>query len=190
MRFAFIGTGGTGKTTTRELIQDMDMLKIPSVPSAAREVFIERNIKTEDQQRNMTAAERLDLQLAIFDKYIQLVASHPHGIYERSPIDHLAYILWRCEETLTQDALEFLIDRTVALNSMFRAFFYFPMYDFKGVEDGFRETKFASRVLHDNLLIGFLHQLGISTIEVPNSSQVSRAAMVANAIKAMMKTEG
>lgn len=180
MRVGFCGAGGTGKTTTAELLKDK--LGLPFIPSVARDIFKRRGL-TEASQRAMTVAEKLDLQDELFTAREKQIKENPNGIYDRTSIDNLAYCTWRCEEGMSEQYLRDKLDRCKASCDLFDHIFYFPLYSSakwqtQNNQDGFREDHYTGRFIIDSLVLGIIERMGIRATWVENGPTQDRAEFV------------
>ncbi len=96
MLIQFCGSGGTGKTTTKDGFMASEVGQtFKTIPSSARAVSEEWGLKTEDDQENLAVTEFLDFQKAITTRFLGDIAAlrsaGENVITERSMIDHVGY---------------------------------------------------------------------------------------------------
>lgn len=172
MKIGFCGTGGTGKTTTARLIQP----KVPErfLPSLQREVFREKGL-TEEKQKAMTPVEIWHLQREMFVKKIQQDVSNRNALFDRTPVDNLAYCLYRCSQTITDTELSWLEEEAKTYTEDYDLIFYFPLIKWEVPDDGLREQGFAYRATIDAIILGYLQKFKVDYFYVPEGDQLARA---------------
>ena len=154
MRIGHCGTGGTGKTTLAKALAEV--LNLDFRPSVVREVFAEFGW-TEANQRKATPEENWRLQREIFERKIfQDQRFGKDVIMDRTPIDHLAYCLFRCEEALDEQLLRDLEAQAAEEVQKYDLIIYHPIPSWKPKDDGMRENSFAYRTIIDKLIVGYL----------------------------------
>lgn len=166
MRIGHCGTGGTGKTTlAKELAKVLDLEFKPSV---VREVFAEFGW-TERMQREASAADCWRLQEEIFKrKFLQDKHFGKDVVFDRTPVDHLAYSIFRCEGVFEEDSLKGWEVRTQEEMRRYDVVIYHPILARKVVDDGMRENNYVYRVIIDNLILGYLHKFEVEYLVVPD----------------------
>lgn len=164
MIIGFTGAGATGKTTLATLVANHSKGFVYR-PSAARDVFKRWGL-TEEQQRQLTPQTALQLQMEIWDAKAELdkqaVSDSLNGlttIFDRTPIDHWAYTLYRCGATLTSELYAKIYARTYNELVRYDVVFYTPLVTFSGTDDGMRETGFGYRVCIDILIRNTINEL-------------------------------
>jgi len=165
MRVGHTGTGSTGKTTlAKELASILDLDYKPSV---VREVFAQFGW-TEENQRRATPEECWRLQEEIFNR--KLYQDKHMGrdvIFDRTPIDHLAYCLFRCEPILSEEQLRSLEQRAQEEIRNYDIVIYHPIPSWPPEEDGLRETTYPYRVIIDNFILAYLHKMEVAYVIPP-----------------------
>lgn len=156
MKIGFTGTGGTGKSTTLNILKERGTLGVPVLPSVTREVFEEFGALEADQEL-WTPQQKKDLQMAIFKKRWEREEEYKETgfISDRTAIDHLAYCLHRCYEAFTDDEIEKLYEDTRLNMESYDLIFYFPIY-FTPPSDGMRQTGNGYRKIIDYIIQGII----------------------------------
>ena len=176
MKVGFIGTGGTGKTTTVKLLED---LGLPYVKSTPRSVFAKYGI-TEAGQAKITPEQRWSIQHEMFDLKLELDAANPHGLFDRTIVDHLAYCYYRAADIIPDDVAS-VMEQTAQENMRsYSLVFYFPILPFDG-NDGLRQQGWAYRASIDAIMLGFLNRFRVSYFTVQPGTPEERANMVRQA---------
>lgn len=155
MRIGFLGAASTGKTTVAKLAAHE--LGIPYVESCVRRVMALSNA-TEQSEFNDSPEARLALQVKIKEAKTTQDAAYPHGIFDRTPLDHLAYMMIKCHDTMTDAQFRQYGDEVTreTLNN-YEMIFYFPVFrEIPYVQDGFRKTGDAYRALQEIVMHGLL----------------------------------
>lgn len=181
VRIGFTGAGGTGKTTTLELVKEE--CGLPPLPSTTRAVFAAFGVEREEDQDSMTPTERRRLQDAVFAARLAKESEMPSFVSDRTLLDNYAYSLVRCSSTYTDDDVE-RIEGIVGKNlERYDALFYFPI-TFKPPKDGMRQGGMALGRLIDSVVKDFLSRKEIFYVEVPSGEPSVRSAFVLRAIAA------
>lgn len=180
MRIGFIGAGGTGKTTTAQLLENF----IPEqlFPGVARTVFKELGY-TEADQRHMSKHDKWRLQKKIFDAKIQQDHDNPDGLFDRTLVDHIAYCLFRCDDAINDTTIKSMLIVTAENMAKYDQLFYFPVYDWVPDADQLRETNLSYRMAIDFMVQGIIRNLGIPYFRVPNGAPDQRAQAVLKVIQ-------
>lgn len=169
MRVGLVGAGGTGKSTLARLLAKG--LNLTYRHSISREVFQERGL-IESDQLNMTLDQLLELQTAILRKKAHQDKYHGRdSVFDRTPVDHLAYLLFRSCSIVpneTAEELELLVDSWM---KDYDYVIFTPTYSwtFKAESDGFRQEGRAYRVLINSLIKGLLNHLNVPYIIAPDT---------------------
>ena len=165
-RIAFMGAGGTGKTTSAQEISlalDLDQPK-----SASRQVYEENNL-TEEKVLNMSGAEQLDLQTAIFKQKVENDQEFSY-VTDRTILDHYAYCLAYCGGHMPNSVFRSYEEQTrVLMHSTYSHIFYFPWGYFDAPADGVRSPIEAWQSQIDALLVGYVFRWGLPVITVPQT---------------------
>jgi hypothetical protein len=146
----FCGAGGTGKTTTAELLGKCTDL--PVIPSTTRAVFKQLGLETEASQEALDGPGRMHLQMAIQENFFSMTKQYRIGISDRTPIDHWCYMLYYCGNTMTHADVEAARRRIKDCLRIFRYIFYFPLMTYPGQDDGMRKTGEGYRLSYDMLV--------------------------------------
>lgn len=177
LKVGFIGTGGTGKTTVANLIRNR--IPEPFVGSRNREVFAQLGYSGESFQTANTAEQNWKIQHALITAKVDQDVTHPVGLFDRTPIDHIAYCLHRCADAITDSEWDWLWNKYSGLITLYDILFYFPIYDWENAhEDGFRQTNKAYRTKIDFLMQGVMAEMGICPVFMPNESPEQRADII------------
>jgi hypothetical protein len=187
-KIGFVGTGGVGKTSVADLLRVDPTVPEQFIPSIVRGVFSELGVTTEAQQLSMSEAKKWELQRTLFHRKCQQDWEHAHGIFDRTPVDHFAYGLYRCGGYITRTQLRFLKSLVLKYSKQYDVIFYFPLYDWCTDEvndDGFRENRFAYRYAAQQLMVATMFELGITFIKVGDVSPEQRVADIKHVLKRM-----
>jgi len=182
VRIGHCGTGGTGKTTLAKALADV--LDISYRPSVVREVYNEFGW-TEENQRKATPAQCWRLQEKIFER--KMIQDKYYGkdvVFDRTPIDHLAYCIYRCELALNEQTLKDLESRTREETLKYDLVVYHPIPSWNPEPDGMREDEYAYRRIIDAIMLGYLHIFELSYIIVPDGDLKTRRDSVYNYVQA------
>ena len=181
MRIGFTGTGGTGKTTTLNLIKDK--VGAPVLGSVTRRVY-ERLGVTEADQENMTDEGKLSLQMEILkERKLEELEFSGGFISDRTMIDHFAYALSRNQSVVTNEMLDELTDMLALNVSNYDIIFYFPISYFTPEDDGLRQQQESYRTVVDSIIFKMCHTLPIKEfITVKPGTPEERAKFVLDCI--------
>jgi len=162
-----VGAGGAGKSTlAKELAGVLDLDYKPSV---VREVFNEFGWNEKDQ-RNATPEACWKLQKKIFER--KLYQDHYLGkdvVFDRTPIDHLAYVIYRCELALTEERLKDIEHRAEEEIKKYDVVVYHPIPSWNAEEDGMREDDYSYRRIIDVIMLGYLNSFEVGFVIVPDA---------------------
>mgnify|MGYP001558193121 CR=1 FL=1 len=154
MKIALTGAGGTGKTTLAKYISEK--WGLPYAGSVSREVFAELGIANELAQQNMTKADILKLQWAIYERRKQNLEKMPAFVTDRLALDNYVYALRRCGEALDEPTRrrweEGMVEDLYAADLVL----YCPVGLFETSDDGMRQTDVAHQRLIDAAIYGML----------------------------------
>lgn len=126
-RVFFTGAGGVGKTSVlNSLEKKLSDQGIPYVTflSISREFFKAQGITSEQAGLERCEADRLTFQAAMFDFYCQAIeracdCARANGaqvfVSDRSPHDHLAYLIYNTPNLLTLNHLQNLRQRAIQI---------------------------------------------------------------------------
>jgi hypothetical protein len=175
-----MGAGATGKTTLAQLFKrEYDL---PFLGSVSRPVFTERGL-TEADQYKMSPKERLDLQLAIFGRYLDQKIGLKSYVSDRTALDHYAYILYRGAESLTSEQLEDLEDKVLRDLNQHHMLVFCPIGLIKPLEDTFRDKTPANRIIVDALIRGFLDRWNVTYFVAGGGAPEERYASLKRAMR-------
>ena len=152
MRIALMGAHNTGKTTLiKEFLQQWPMYKQPE--KTYRNFIKEQNINLNKQGDKESQRAILN---ALVDEVQQASASEDkHIIFDRCPVDNMAYTLWHYAKDTPGFTPEFMIDcKTIAALSLkhIDVIFYLPVRkEIPIVEREGRETDEIYREEIDNI---------------------------------------
>jgi len=165
VRIGHCGAGGTGKTTLAKALADV--LNIDYRPSVVRETFAEFGW-TEENQRKASPAQCWVLQEKIFQRKVYQDKYYGKNmVFDRTPVDHLAYCLYRCELALSEGVLRGLEAVTKETTLEYDLVIYHPIPEWKAEPDGMREDEYPYRRIIDTIIVGYLHSLEIPYIIAP-----------------------
>lgn len=151
MRIGFTGAGGTGKTTTAKIVAER--LGIPFLPSVSRGVFAQFGL-TESSQNDMTPAQLLELQSAIFEAFREQESQYEQYVADRTLLDHLVYCLYRCNRAITHEKLSDMRFSVHDHMARLDVVVYTPLGCVRPEQDGFREFNEAYNYLIDAAIRG------------------------------------
>lgn len=163
-RIAFMGAGGTGKTTSADEISLI--LELDNPRSASRIVYEQHGL-TEEKVRVMTEAEKLALQTEIFDQKTINDEAYSY-VTDRTILDHYAYCLAYCGSAMPNDTFRTYEERTRTLMlSTYSHIFYFPWGYWEAPSDGVRSPVDSWQSQIDSILVGYIVRWKLPVIEVP-----------------------
>lgn len=187
----FCGAGGTGKTTTADLVSDMT--GITRIPSSTRSVFKRLGLETEEAQEQLSGAGRISLQLGIQEAFFDSLRGRKEGLTDRTPLDHWCYSLYYCGNWMDDTFSKDMRGRIVKALKRFSHVFYFPLVTFPTQSDGMRKDGFGYRLCYDMLLRQALREFEVNALTVRiNVSAQDRAKQIAQYLrsKALSADEG
>ncbi len=164
VRIAFMGAGGTGKTTSAREIAGALNLDRPE--SASREIYRENSL-TEIAVLALSPEHKLDLQTHIFDRKVQNDQAYSY-VTDRTILDHYAYCLAYCGGFMSDDLFEKYEEQTRSLMlSTYSHIFYFPWGYWEADGDEVRSSVRAWQSQIDSILVGYAMRWNLPVIEVP-----------------------
>ena len=180
LKIGFIGTGGTGKTSVAEKLKEL----IPEDfrPSIVRGVMGHLGV-TDAMQSSMSSAQCWAVQKALADAKFNQDDEYDTGLFDRTPIDHLAYALYRCAGEISNPVYKALVERVQEYIDQYDVVFYFPIYEWEVADDGFRQQGLAYRATHDMLLQQLLTEMEIDAIEMPDASVDERVELILSVLQ-------
>jgi len=186
MKIGFIGTGGTGKTST---IKQLGDLGLPVLESVSRAVFKEWGWKEEDQ-REATPEQVWKFQKTIFDRKLLQEEGLDDFLSDRTLLDHLTYCFLRAGRGVAERAGKEMLALTKNNLTTYDFLFFFPNGLFDPGDDGMREQDYVYGVLADATMRGLLNRFGQSYLTVPKGTVEERADFIRNCVKASTKDRG
>ena len=180
LKIGFIGAGGTGKTSVAKLLESQ--LSEPFRPSIVRATMEGLGINHESDQNHLTEEQRYRIQLAIFEAKLKQDKEHQYGLFDRTPIDHLAYCMHRCANVIPDDDWCLMLTQAQDAIRRYDLIFFFPYYHWGVPTDGFRQEGLAYKTKIELLQRALLNDLGIDFIELTNVAPEDRAIYVHNCV--------
>jgi predicted ATPase len=157
MRVGFIGAGGTGKTSLAEALAAKTGW--PLHRSINRQVFAQFN-QTQLTHTSLPPSQRWAIQRTSFLLKIQQDQANPHGIFERTLLDHYMYCLLYCHEAIPDREISDMQELVQENIAGYTRLYYFPIYNWPvSLADEFRDTGVANRELQDVILQGLIYSL-------------------------------
>lgn len=187
MFIGHIGTGGTGKSTLAEEVAGV--LELTYRPSVVREVYNEFGWN-EASQRTAPLEACWKLQKEMFrrkmyqDKYL-----YRDTVVDRTPIDHLAYCIYWCEEALIEDMLKEYEEQARIGMAKYDLVIYHPIPSWKGTVDGIREDQYVYRRIIDVIMLGYLNSFEVPYILVPDADIKSQRDSIYEYVKRIEKEQ-
>lgn len=143
MKIGFFGAGGTGKTTLAQALSPV--LHLPMHPSITREVYAQFG-KTQKDMDTMSQHDRKVIQLACFEAKLAYDAAHSEGVFDRTLLDHLAYLMFYCRDVLTSREIDAYVEKTEQNLLSYDLLVCFSLYRWtSSVDDGFRDASLETR---------------------------------------------
>lgn len=201
-RVFFVGAGGVGKTSVLELLaQKLTSMGVQTevFKSVSRDFFKAKGITTEQAGLERPEADRFQFQSELFDFYCQRLLDEMQSMRERgvevmiadrSPYDHLAYLIYNTPNILDYDQMwskvkqaeTLLLDGTIEHRDR-TAFVFFPCTGKwmtpSIVNDGVRHAPPSKNYTVSCLMEGLLSTVGEPTYFLdPESSVAVRADQI------------
>lgn len=169
LKVAFMGAGGTGKTTDAKALSEV--LGVPMIKSASRTAY-ERLGINENDCLAMTDEQKWQLQLEIFGSKEELDDNTYEFIADRTLLDHFAYCLMYCATFIpVQDFARFENRVRKHMKSTYTHMFYYPWgYWTPENEDGVRQTAPGWQSAIDAIIVGCANRWKLNIITVPQAS--------------------
>jgi len=187
MFIGHVGTGGTGKTTLAQEIAGV--LDLTYRPSVVREVYNEFGW-TEESQRLATTEACWKLQKEIFKrKMYQDKYYHKDTVVDRTPVDHLAYCIYRCEKVLIELVLKDYEKETRIGMEKYDLVIYHPIPGWRAEDDGMREGQYSYRRIIDVIMLGYLNSFETPYIVVPDADIKSQRDSIYEYVKSIEKEQ-
>lgn len=170
-RVAFMGAGGTGKTTSAKFITEKTGL--PLFKSASRVVYEKKKL-TEEQVKMLTPEEKLVLQLDIFEAKARQDREFTY-VADRSVLDHYCYCLAYCGNFMTDSVFNEYEEKVRTLMmSTYTHLFYFPWGYWEAAPDGVRSESQAWQSQIDAIMSGYILRWDLPVVEVPQTLGVEQ----------------
>ena len=179
MKIGFLGVGGTGKSTTLNLLEE---LNLPRLGSVSRSIFQKHGV-TESSLIEQPVDVCLRIQREIFEAKLKSDFDFKYGLSERTLLDTYCYMLMWCHRGMSDHlvkSLEIVTEENLKQYSML--FLFSTKYHFKPA-DGFRASGLAQSYIIEALLVGNLRKFGFPYLEVPAGCPDERANFVEFEIK-------
>lgn len=173
MKLGMIGAGGTGKTTTLDLLNT----SLPKIRSVMRETFQEFGW-TELTLKGVDPSEVWRFQKTCFDKKIVQDQSFTEGIAERTLLDHLMYCYYYCCHQMDDNVARAMEALTLENMGKYDLLIYFPVGVFKPADDGLRQNGFAYQLLQDAIIRGLLNRMQLRYVTVGHHSVDERVQSI------------
>lgn len=196
----FAGAGGTGKTSVvnnlhSRITSDADGVEPACIihRSIVREFYATRGVADEASFLSMSAPQRAEFQLALYDYYItkleefcaDAAKTEKVVLCERSIFDHFAYTVYGSRELLNGDGMKVLEDGIRRFKVLHPCVFYLPYptpWDHLAA-DGFRARELAKDTIVDALIYKLLSQnRSVWTNTLPTVSIEARATAVISSV--------
>lgn len=165
IKIGFIGTGGTGKTTTA--IELEKFIQEKYFPGVMRGVLEVRGL-TELSINGMLGEAIFRLQKTGFDAKMNQDGKEPRGIFDRTLLDHFGYCLFRCSPFIDDSVCKSMMILVKENLTKYDLLFYFPMYEWTLQGDGFRDDSYANRLTHDIIIRGLIKEMHCEIYTVPD----------------------
>lgn len=179
LKVGFVGAGGTGKTSVANLLKHDEEVEEQFRPSVVRGVYKQQAVPDEAAQLNMSSERLWYLQREILAAKCVQDAQYPNGIFDRTPIDHMAYCLYRCGSHISNEDYETVENLVRMYTARYDLIFFFPIYNWGDTnEDGFRQSNTAYRVVTSTLMLGLLHAFNIKYIALDDCSPTDRVEYI------------
>jgi len=187
MRIGHVGTGGTGKTMLAMAVADV--LDLEYRPSVVREVFGEFGWN-EAAQRSATPEQCWKLQKEMFDR--KLYQDKYYGkdvVFDRTPIDHLTYCLYRCERALDEKTLKEIEELARVEMHKYDIVIYHPIPKWTLKSDGLREEQYPYRAIIDAIMLGYLNRFDIPYIMPPMADTRMQRDSIYNYVEGLKQAQ-
>ena len=185
MLIGFIGSHGTGKTTTANVVAAM--MKGEALTSSSREV------NSSGLPINKDATRLTQLMITVARANQAHLYGGRAGIYvaDRTAFDSVAYTRYQMDNVWDQDpdldSLYWNYSMDLALGSLkeYDKLFYFPPLE--GLEDdGVRLGDRDYQMIIDDRIRSMLRQVGVGEIQVPDGSVLERAHFIQATVSPIM----
>jgi len=179
LKIGFVGAGCTGKSSVANILAADITIPEQFRPSIVRDVFTKLGYRGELDQLKMNDTDAWHLQKMILKAKFEYDTIATTGLFDRTPIDHAAYALYRCGNFISDDDLEWIQTECWSYTSKYDLLFFFPIYDWgKVVDDGFRQNNKAYRIATQSIMLGLLTEYGAKYETIENTTPQRRAEFV------------
>ena len=191
MRIGLFGAASTGKTSTAKLLAER--LGMEFQPSIVRGVM-EKEGLTEISEAMLEPTKRFSLQYKIMDAKSIQDQAYPHAIFDRTPIDHAAYLFLKCHEIIPDDHTDAVLGMVKRrIKNWYDILFYFPVFEEMPYKaDEFRRTGRAYQYLQDatmKYIAGkVVPKIKVHRIEMGTENE--RAAVMEAIVRNIVKAKG
>ena len=186
MLIGFVGSHGTGKTTTAKVVADlMDGTPLLSSSREVHDSGLPINKEATRLTQLMITVARAN-QAHLYSKYDREVF-----VADRTPFDSIAYTQYQIDNVWDRepdlDRLYYDYSYDLARNSLgcYDKIFYFPpLSDIE--DDGTRLADKEYQMIIDDRIKSLLYRLGVGEIAVPDGSVLERAHFIQAACEIMV----
>lgn len=178
LKVGFVGAGGTGKSSVANILAADKTVPEDFKSSVVRDVFKQLGYTGEVDQFKMNDVDILHLQKKLLEAKYELDKNTKHGIFDRTPVDHLAYALYRCGNTLNDADLDWMRTQCWQFTNKYDLLFFFPVYDWDVKDDGFRQNNKAYRIATQTLMLGLLAEYNVTYYTMKDESIEDRAKFI------------
>ena len=155
MKIGCTGAGGTGKTTALKLLEKT--VPETALPSVARMVFQELGVQSEDEQLSWGEEQLWNVQRTMIERKLERDQVTPSFLCDRTPLDHWAYALFRCNSSLSRhEEFSYWENEVRDALRVYDVIFYFPTGLFVAPDDGLRVQSSGYHALVDGIIHGYL----------------------------------
>jgi hypothetical protein len=174
MKIGFIGSHGTGKTSTAEVLSEMT--SIPFLGSTARTASALRlpvNQEASPMSQMLVTVSRANQVLGNWGQDI---------ITDRTPLDSHAYTTYQADYVWAAiDAMPWYLEqsRTLVANAMlhYNFLFYFPILWELSADDVRKDDLLYQRAIDDRLIV-LMREMQLPVITMPEGTSVERAHFI------------
>jgi hypothetical protein len=184
MLIGFIGSHGTGKTTTAEALSDITrMPMLGSTARTANAMGLPVNDKASMLSQLLVTISRANQVLE--SRYIAAAA-----VTDRTPLDSYAYTTYQVDHVWDQaDYMQWYLDQSRQLVTyamkQYTYLFYFPIL-WEPENDGVRLVDVDYQKTIDDRLIVLIRELGLNVTEMPDATPLERAHMIKHMVTPVM----
>jgi hypothetical protein len=177
-----MGAGGTGKTTTAEVVAKH--LNIVALKSASRTVY-EREELTEELCAKLADEQKFELQFRIFAAKQEMDKTNYTFVADRTLLDHWAYCLLYCANFMPNKEFDkFEEGVRVHMLTQYTHLFYFPWGYWAPAADGVRSEVRAWQSAVDALIAGYIQRWRLPVKEaIQLDGREARARAIFNQIQ-------